>query len=315
MKTGGGDVVEMGVRMKRLLVGWSGAQGLIDCDHYWDFREIVKAAHYASDSGYRRAGHAAGQLWNFVHEIRVGDLVVVPHGPMFYVGEVTGPAEEFDDDETWAHDIAHRRPVRWLNDGEAVPRTNARAPLIARMRAYGTVTAAGDLVQEVEDAVASLSLAEAPTLLGNLRQRLIDATKKELQTGHLDERRFELLVRDLLLALGAVDAHVVARRLDIGADIQATFSVGQLTTIPVQVQVKYWRGKANRKPIDQLLNAMDEVQLGVVVTTATFSDDAQEYAATRSEETGKQLVLVDGDELSRLIVEHGLGELLGASKT
>jgi len=94
------------------------------------------------------------------------------------------------------------RPVRWLNDGKPIPRTNARAPLIARMPAYGTVSAASDLVEEIEDTLASVSLAEVPTRLGSLRQRLIAATKEELQTGYLDERRFESLVRDLLLALG-----------------------------------------------------------------------------------------------------------------
>ncbi len=126
----------------------------------------------------------------------------------------------------------------------------------------------------------------------------------------LDERRFEELVRDLVIALGAVDAHVVARRHDIGADIEAEFSVGHFATIPVRIQVKYWRDEAGRSPVDQLLNAMADVDFGMVVTTTNFSDDVRQYAAECGEAAGKQLVLVDGDELCRLIVVYGLDALL-----
>jgi restriction endonuclease Mrr len=126
----------------------------------------------------------------------------------------------------------------------------------------------------------------------------------------MDERRFEELVRDLVIALGAVDAHVVARRHDIGADIEAEFSVGHFATIPVRIQVKYWRDEAGRSPVDQLLNAMADVDFGMVVTTANFSDDVRQYAAECGEAAGKQLVLVDGDELCRLIVDYGLDALL-----
>ena len=308
MNTGGGDVVEQGLRDGQLLLGWSAARGLADRDSYWDFREVVHKAHYSRDQNYKRSGRAAGQLWNFIKVMRPGDLVVVPHGPNFYVGEIADGPFEFSEEGGNENDTAHRRPVNWLSS--AIPRTTARSALISRMKAYGTVTSASDLVPEVREALESSEQGVTPSLLPSLRLRLIENTKQELETGFLDERRFERLVADLLISLGAVDAHVVARQKDIGADIEADFSVGHLTTGPVRVQVKYWQGKAGRGPVEQLLNAMEDVQIGVVVTTAAFSDEAREFAAAQSEETGKQIVLVDGDELSRLIVEHALSDLL-----
>jgi predicted Mrr-cat superfamily restriction endonuclease len=311
MNTGGGDVVEEGVRDSRLLLGWSGAERLIETDDYWTFRDIVHTAHYSDNPDYRRSGRAAGQLWHFIKDMKDGDLAVVPHGASFYVGEIDGPAY-YDEEAGWENDTAHRRPVSWLNSAEAVPRTNARAALIARLRSRGTVTAAGDLVEEILEAVRSTGELEAPTLLASLRRQLIETTKRELATGHIDERRFEALVANLMLALGAVEARVVPRQHDIGADIEAEFSVGHIVSVPARVQVKYWSGVADHSPVDQLLKSMDDVHLGIVVTTAAFSDEARDHAAAQSEALGKELVLIDGDELARLIVEHGLGGLLAA---
>lgn len=308
MHTAGGDVVDAGIASGAILLGWSDARGLIDCDDYWEFREIVHGVYHAEDSDYRRSGQAASQLWSFIHEMKEGDLVVVPHGPAFYVGEVSGPAAHVDVADP--PDTSHRRPVRWLNNAEPLPRQYARSALISRMRSQKTVTKAADLVDEIREALGTATADEPPTLSTSLRQALIDVTKRELLEGHMDERRFEELVRDLMLALGALDARVVGRRVDIGADIEAEFSVGRLVNVPVRVQVKYWRGEAGVAPIDQLLNAMADVDIGAVVTTASFSDEARQHARVRAEDTGKQIVLVDGDELCRLIVEHGLSEVL-----
>lgn len=179
------------------------------------------------------------------------------------------------------------------------------------MRSQKTVTSATDLIDEITDALGVAGAAEPPTLAASLRRSLIEATRNQLLSGYMDERRFEQLVRDLVLALGAVDARVVNRREDVGADIEAEFSVGHLATIPVRIQVKYWRGEAGTYPIDQLLGAMADVELGIVVTTARFTDETRQYAADRGAERGKQLVLVDGDELCRLIVDYGLDSLSG----
>jgi len=60
------------------------------------------------------------------------------------------------------------------------------------------------------------------------------------------------------------------------------------------------------------MQAMDDVELGIVVTTASFTDEARQYAADQSSRTAKQLILVDGDELCRLIVDYGLDSVLAA---
>ena len=55
---------------------------------------------------------SAGTLYRFVHEIRIGDLVVCPnrHRRTLNIGRVTGPYEFLPD--TPVHN--HRRQVEWL---------------------------------------------------------------------------------------------------------------------------------------------------------------------------------------------------------
>jgi predicted Mrr-cat superfamily restriction endonuclease len=76
-------------------------------------------------------------MWRFLREMKVGDLVVTPHGPAFYVGEVaSGPSHspEFVEDDT-----AFRRSVRWLNGKRPIPRTQARAALAVENESAGHV--------------------------------------------------------------------------------------------------------------------------------------------------------------------------------
>ncbi|WP_028060974.1 restriction endonuclease [Candidatus Solirubrobacter pratensis] len=150
----------------------------------------------------------------------------------------------------------------------------------------GTVTDASDLIEDIRLALVAADGAAHPSGASTLRERLVEETRRGLLSGYFDERRFEELVRDVLTALGAADARIVPRQHDVGADIIAQFPVGGLTLVPVHVQVKYWHpqhGRAGVEPIDQLIASMDGVEIGLVVTTTEFEDEARSYALGRAE--------------------------------
>jgi restriction endonuclease Mrr len=46
--------------------------------------------------------------------------------------------------------------------------------------------------------------------------------------------------------------------------------------------------------------------LGMVVTTGSYSDEALRRAQLHSEETGKRIELVDGEQFAKMLIEHGL---------
>src|SRR5262249_48239144 len=74
----------------------------------------------------------------------------------------------------------------------------------------------------------------------------------------------------------------------------------------VCVQAKRWEGTVGRRTVQEFVGSMDlhRSRKGVILTTGSFSSDAYEYV-DRIE--GKKVVLIPGDELTRLMIEHRVG--------
>jgi restriction system protein len=74
----------------------------------------------------------------------------------------------------------------------------------------------------------------------------------------------------------------------------------------VCVQAKRWDGTVGRKTVQEFVGSMDlyRSRKGVIFTTSLFSADAKEYVE-RIE--GKKVVLIAGEELARLMIEHRVG--------
>ena len=127
------DRVPEALESNQIIIGWANAEGLLDKKLDWAaFRELIRNAYYRNDQTLHRAGLAAGHMWRFIREIEEDDLIVVPYGSEFYVAEVTGEAIYLQDKQS--EDSAYRRPVKWLNCKQAIPRSYAKPALISRMK-------------------------------------------------------------------------------------------------------------------------------------------------------------------------------------
>src|SRR6267154_3869631 len=167
----GADKVPEALATGELLIGWSYAEGLLDYSLSWEqFREIMRLQYYSEQDNLRKAGAASGHMWRFIREIKTGDLVVVPYGPDFYVGEITGPARY--DPSKLDDDSAYRRPVRWLNNKQPISRQIARSALVSRMKIQGTTADAADLVEDIRECLEIASHNETPTFQTDLQKRL-----------------------------------------------------------------------------------------------------------------------------------------------
>ena len=297
--------VEEALQSNTLIIGWAEAEGLLNDALEWDeFREIV-----GGDVDLRKAGRAAGNMWRFVREMKVGDLVVVPYGPQFYVGEVSGPA--FYDDTKVEEDTAYRRPVVWLNNKQCIPRSTAKSALLSRMKAYNTCVGATDLVDQIEECLDIAGKGEEPSFEKDLQDRLVREALDELRSGRMENFGFERLVESVLCSLGAVETKVVPRRKDKGIDIYATFLVAGTFRQVVGIQAKHFQPKPpiGSDVVRELIRGIEEgqetVTLGMIVTSGTFSDDAATKAKAYEEENGIPIALVDGEQFAKLIVEHG----------
>ena len=303
------DQMSEALSSEQIIIGWSNAAGLLDTKLSWEeFREIIRNEYYKNEASLRKAGAAAGHMWRFIREMNKGDLVVAPYGSDFYVAEVIGSATYNKDKMT--DDTAYRRSVKWLADKKPIPRSLAKSALISRMKIQGTCASASDLIEEIKECVNLLKLGEKPTFQTDLQKRLVKAALDELRDGRMESFGFENLIKDILLGLGAEDARVIPRSQDKGADIVATFLVAGAFRQVVSVQAKHWQPEppVDLDVVNQLISGIEveSADLGMIITSGTISDEAVKAAEKFYEEKGIRIEMVDGEQFSKLLVEHGI---------
>ena len=119
---------------------------------------------------------------------------------------------------------------------------------------------------------------------------------------------FEQFVVDLLVAMGyggsRSDAgEAVGQSGDGGID--GIIKEDALGLDAVYVQAKRWEGTVGRPIVQAFAGSLEgaRARKGVLLTTSNFSADAKEYVR----HIEKRIVLIDGDQLTRLLVQHGVG--------
>lgn len=308
------DHVDEALREDCLIIGWAYAKGLLEQGLQWEsFREIIHKEYHPNDETLRGAGAAAGNMWRFIHAMEKADLVVVPSGSGFYVGEVTGDA--FYDESKVDEDTAYRRPVKWLSNKLPIPRAYATSALVARMKARQTCVDATDLVKDITFCLDRAKSGTKPSFETDLKRKLVEVTLQELQHGLMENYGFEELIKMVMLGLGARRAWKVPRREDRGIDIYATFLVAGAFEQRVGIQAKHFQPvpPVDAPVVAQLIRGIEEgtenVTLGMVITTGEFNDAAFDVAKSYEDQKGIPIELVDGKHFAGLIVEHGLAKL------
>ncbi len=137
--------------------------------------------------------------------------------------------------------------------------------------------------------------------------RAVQQLRDALETEVLDRVRkaapafFEQVVVDLLIAMG----HVTGRSGDGGID--GTIKEDTLGLDEVYIQAKKYAdgntvGESDLRNFAGAIDAAGTTK-GVFVTTAAFTSAAKDYV----KRSPKRIVLIDGEELARLMVEHDIG--------
>ncbi len=121
---------------------------------------------------------------------------------------------------------------------------------------------------------------------------------------------FERLVVQLLVRMGyggsVKDAgRALAKSGDEGID--GTIKEDRLGLDTIYIQAKKWQtgNTVGRPEIQKFVGALagQGAKKGIFITTSSFSKEARDY--TPRNET--KIVLIDGDELTRLMIDHDLG--------
>ncbi|MNF92255.1 Mrr restriction system protein [compost metagenome] len=166
-----------------------------------------------------------------------------------------------------------------------------------------SVDVLGVLEVEAAETTPDEQLAEA-------HQALVQSLADELlaQVRAATPGFFEQLVVDLMLAMGYGGS-----RKEAGKATQATNDDGidgiikedKLGLDVIYLQAKRWTNTVHRPEIDKFIGALtrQRARKGVFITTSEFSAGAREAALGLD----IKVVLIDGVELARLMVENNLG--------
>lgn len=125
---------------------------------------------------------------------------------------------------------------------------------------------------------------------------------------------FERVVVDLLVAMGYGGSRkeageIVGRSGDAGID--GIIKEDRLGLDAIYVQAKRWEGSVGRPEIQKFVGALQgqRAHKGVIITTSHFTPDAWDYA----DQVQTRVILIDGQELARLMIEFGIGTSVAAT--
>lgn len=140
----------------------------------------------------------------------------------------------------------------------------------------------------------------------SLQQSLADDLLDKLKT--VSPAFFERIVVDLLVAMGyggsVQDAgKSVGKSGDGGID--GIIKEDKLGLDTIYIQAKRWEANVGRPEVQKFAGALQGVRArkGVFITTSAYSSDALDFVRN----IDSKIILIDGAELSRLMIENGVG--------
>lgn len=242
-----------------------------------------------------------GQIYRFVHELNVGDVVVYPSkiDRQIHIGEVTGKYQ-FRPELDRVH--PQTRTVKWLKH---LPRTafsqgalyeSGSAMTFFQIRAYAEEFLAaleGKDAPEVQVSKDKTVAAVAEVIEENTRDFILKELAQELK-GH----PFADFVAHLLGTMG-YRTRVSPEGPDGGIDIVA--HQDELGFVPpiIKVQVKSTEGPIGDPVVSALYGKVAAGEFGLLVTLGIFTQQAKNFARSKS-----NLRLIDGTELVDLVLKH-----------
>lgn len=122
-----------------------------------------------------------------------------------------------------------------------------------------------------------------------------------------DPTFFEKLVVDLLVKMGYGGSHkdagtAIGRSGDGGID--GIIKEDKLGLDAIFIQAKKWENSVGRPVVQAFAGSLEgqRAKKGILITTSHFTQDAKEYV-NRIE---KKIVLIDGENLAQLMIDHGI---------
>lgn len=246
--------------------------------------------------------NGAGQVYRFVHEMKLGDLVVYPSkiSRVIYLGRVKG---EYVYSPKISAAFPQVRSVEWLKQ---IPRASlsqgALYEIGSAMSFFQVKTYAEEFLahlggktptQEVPLAEDASVAQVAEDIEENTRDFILKRLSQELK-GH----PFADFVAHVLGAMG-YRCRVSPEGPDGGVDIIAHKDELGFEPPIIKVQVKSTSGSIGDPAVSSLYGKVSTGEFGLLVTLGTYTTQAKTFARSKS-----NLRLIDGVEFVDLVLSH-----------
>ncbi len=294
-----GDADQLFLKHNVVALGWnkSGDLSTLPVD-----REAFKA-HVAQVYPEKKPGAVpvvAGQLFRFVHEMQVGDLVIYPskHDHLIHIGKVKGPYAYKPEP---LPGYPHRRSVQWI---KAIPRTRfsqgALYEIGSAMSFFQVKTYAEEFHAALKGKVIPPAVSTDTTVAVVARE--IEQTTRDFILKRLAQELKGHALADFvahLLSVMGYRTRISPEGPDGGIDIIAHKDELGFEPPIIKVQVKSSEGNIGDPIVSALYGKVVSGEFAMLVTLGSFTNQARTFARSKG-----NLRLIDGEELVSLALNH-----------
>ena len=269
-----------------------------DASHLPPSRGAFKEAF--SRNGAAKVGSIpiqAGQLYRFVHEMRIGDRIIYPRkcDRTLRWGEVVGP---YVYDLDGSGEFAHRRSVRWIAKFSRDEFTQgALYELGSTLALFEVKSYSEEFLRRFEAGAGPTDDDSEENVVRDIAETTRDFIARKLR---LQFKGFaaEAFVADLFCAMG-YKAHVTRSHRDDGIDVVAHKDELGIEPPILKIQVKTNEANIGADAVKAFYAMVEDRDVGVFITTGGFSQSALDFARNRG-----NLKLVPGVDLITLVQKH-----------
>lgn len=248
------------------------------------------------ESSKMSTAQCVGQLYRFVHDVKVDDYIVFPtkYNRMINIGQVKS---EYYYDENEEHYV-NKRKVKWI---KSFPRTMFSQGALYEIGSFLTIFKIKNYTTEFMDVLngkKSKIMIENDDSVATTSEAIIETTKDYILKSLAKNYKgydLENVVADLLNAMG-YKTKTSPRGGDRGKDI-----VAYKDELPprIIVQVKSQDGDIAESTVQSLKGAMREGDYGLFVTLSDYSKNAKNFLSNTP-----IIKSINGTELVELILKY-----------
>jgi restriction system protein len=265
------------------------------------FRELI--ARHAPQGRTGAIPIQAGQLYRFVHEVRIGDHVLYPRkcDRVIHWGEIAGPYFYNTD---VSPEFAHRRAVRWhaalsrdvfsqsalFELGSALSLFEITSHATEFQQKFSAQS--GAVVQTSEDFESAEEFG-----VRDVSETTSDFIARKLKT-HFKGYPLEPLVAELFRAMG-YRARTTRASRDEGVDVIAHRDELGIEPPIIKIQVKAHEANIGSDAVKAFYAMVHDRDVGIFITTSNYTIGARDFARSKA-----NLKLVTGVELVGLIQKY-----------